>query len=185
MLPKDIRNLNKMLATNHGESFNHKPWFRISWTDDELEKRVGLFNDFYGDIFIRQFHGMREVRKYEGPQYKERWVLEKLIFVDNPEVWDLMNTGSYEPIWVFRSPGGGYQKPIYKSVDFVIGMLNSPKKYMNDKMLDSDEDIKLEAEVASIKDMFDQNASMFDEEATIVVPHNFIGGKGVKKACQP
>lgn len=174
-LPRDIQNLNKLLEKKHGSAFKNKPWYRICWTDNETEKRVGVFNDFYGKIFVRQFQGMREVRKYEGPDYRERWVLEKLVFVNNPEVWDLAGAGSYEPIWVFRSPGGGYQKPIYRSVDFIIGMLNRPKEYISEKQLDDSEDEKLEAETSSIRDMLEQNASMFDEECTVVVPSNYIG----------
>ena len=171
-LPQDIKSLNKMLEKNHGLAFNKKPWYKIAWSDSETEKRIGAFNDFYGEIFVRQFVGLREVRKYEGPDFRERWILEKLIFIDNPEVWDSLNTGSYEPIWVFRGKGGVYQKPNYKSVDFLIGMINQPKdrKFTDQKSLDDFEDQLLQKEEDEEYDRLQQNASMFDEERTIVVP---------------
>jgi hypothetical protein len=171
-LPQDIKNLNKLLAANHGKAFNSMPWYKIAWSDSETEKRVGAFNDFYGSIFVRQFVGLREVRKYDGPNFRERWILEKLVFIDNPEIWDSLNAGSYEPIWVFRDKLGNYQKPNYKSVDFIIGMINNPaeRKYHDAKSLDDFEDQLLEEETALEYDMLQQNASMFDEERTVVVP---------------
>ncbi|MHA2376732.1 MAG: hypothetical protein ACXAB9_11235, partial [Candidatus Thorarchaeota archaeon] len=116
---------------------------------------------------------------YDGPDFRERWILEKLVFIDNPEVWDSLNSGSYEPIWVFRGKGGTYQRPNYKAVDFLIGMINNPeeRKFHDEKSLDDFEDQLLADETAEIKDQLDQNASMFDEERTIVVPSNYIGRK--------
>jgi hypothetical protein len=171
-LPQDIKAINKMLEKNHGKAFNNKPWYRLAWSDSMTEKRVGAFNDFYGEIFVRQFVGLREVRKYDGPDFRERWILEKLVFIDNPEVWDSLNSGSYEPIWVFRGKGGVYQKPTWKTTDFIIGMINNPeeKKYHDQKGLDEFEEEVLQEEIRAEYDRLQQNASMFDEERTIVVP---------------
>ena len=141
-LPQDIKNINKQLITLEGRAFNNKPWFRISWSENQSENRVGTFNDFYGEIFIRQFTGMREVRKYDGPDFKDRWILEKLIFIDNPELWDSYAGGSYEPIWVFRDADGEYQKPTLKTVNFIIHTLNQPKLKLTDKQINDAEDRK-------------------------------------------
>jgi hypothetical protein len=70
-LPQDIKAINKMLEKNHGKAFNNKPWYRIAWSEGMTEKRIGAFNDFYGEIFLRQFVGLREVRKYDGPDFRE------------------------------------------------------------------------------------------------------------------
>jgi hypothetical protein len=176
-LPQDIKNINKLLVKNHGKAFNGKAWYRVAWSENQTEKRVGTFNDFYGEIFIKQFTGLREVRKYDGPDFKERWILEKLMFFDNPEVWGSYHEGTYEPIWVFRGPGGSYQKPNYRSIDFLLGMINTPVEKLTEKQLDDIEEKKLEQETALEYDRLQQNASMFDEERTIVVPSNYIGSK--------
>jgi hypothetical protein len=178
-LPQDIKAINKMLEKHHGKAFNNKPWYRIAWSESMTEKRIGAFNDFYGEIFLRQFVGLREVRKYDGPDFRERWILEKLVFIDNPEVWDSLNSGSYEPIWVFRGKGGVYQRPNHKAVEFLIGMINNPeeRKFHDEKSLDDFEEQLLADETDQLYDEMTQNASMFDEERTIVVPSNYIGRK--------
>jgi hypothetical protein len=176
-LPQDIKLLNKKLIEREGRAFNGRPWYRIAWSENQTEKRIGTFNDFHGEIFMRQFRGMREVRKYEGPDFRDRWILEKLIFIDNPEVWGAYHEGSYEPIWVFRGPNGEYQKPNLRSVEFLLGMINSPKETMTQYQVDQEEERSLQAEIASEEDRLHQEASMFDEEATIVVPSNYIGSK--------
>jgi hypothetical protein len=58
-------------------------------------------------------------------------------------------------------------------------MINNPeeRKFHDEKSLDDFEDQLLADETAEIKDQLDQNASMFDEERTIVVPSNYIGRK--------
>lgn len=174
-LPQDIKNINKRLDKLHGRAFNNRPWYRVSWSENQSEKRIGTFNDFYGEIFVRQFKGLREVRKYDGPDFKERWIMEKLVFIDNPEVWGSYEEGSYEPIWVFRDKDGEYQKPTYRSVEFLLGMINQPIVKKTDKMIDDDEEEKLKKEEAEEFDQLEQSASMFDEERTVVVPSNYIG----------
>jgi hypothetical protein len=164
-LPQDIKAINKMLEKHHGKAFNNKPWYRIAWSESMTEKRIGAFNDFYGEIFLRQFVGLREVRKYDGPDFRE--------------IWDSLNSGSYEPIWVFRGKGGVYQRPNHKAVEFLIGMINNPeeRKFHDEKSLDDFEEQLLADETDQLYDEMTQNASMFDEERTIVVPSNYIGRK--------
>lgn len=179
-LPQDIKNINKMLDKVHGRAFNNRPWYRVVWTSDQTEKRMGVFRDYHGSIFIREHRGVREVPKYNDPGHRDRWVLEKLIFIENPELLQLSNEGSYEPIWIFRGPGGSYIKPVWKSVEFLIGMLNTPKEHQTQAMLDAAEESTLEAETASIKDMLDDVTDTqiaLRQGEGIVVPHNYIGRK--------
>lgn len=180
-IPSDIRLINKNLLKNHGKAFNGKVWYRLSWTDNEIEKRVGTFNDFYGEIFLRQFKGMREVRKYEGPQFRERWVLEKLVFIDNPEVWDLLNEGSYEPIWVFRTADGGYQRPIHRSIEFIIGMLNQDREYITKQGFEDVEDVRLDAEILDMYEEFSNRPTLSDHPG-IVVPRKYEKMTEVKRS---
>lgn len=84
-----------------GVNTYNEPIWRLVWSQDQLEKRFGEFNEFYGRIFLRSFTGVREVSKY--PHIVNKWILErwfageKAYHPDNVE----SNRGSYEPIYVF------------------------------------------------------------------------------------
>lgn len=163
------------MADNYWKTVDGKPVFRIVWSDDQLEKRIGQFHDFYGEIYVRTFNGLREVRKYPGPEYRERWVLEKFIPMNNPEVWEsLAQGGVYEPIWVFRGPNGTYQKPTWKAVQFLIGMLLGEKKKMSQSDIDDQEETLLADEInQNFQEL--NNRPSFADDTYIVVPRNHIG----------
>jgi hypothetical protein len=176
-LPSDIRKLNKLLAENYWKTIDGKPVFRIVWGAAQTEKRVGEFHDFWGEIYLRTFRGMREVPKYPSPDQKERWILEKFIPMNNPEVWESLEGGGvYEPIWVFRGPGGSYRKPTWKAVQFLIGMLLGEKKKMTEKDIDEHEEMLLTKETAEIEEVMNNRPGFADNSAHIVVP-NYIGSK--------
>jgi hypothetical protein len=58
-------------------------------------------------------------------------------------------------------------------------MINNPeeRKFHDEKSLDDFEEQLLADETDQLYDEMTQNASMFDEERTIVVPSNYIGRK--------
>ena len=83
------------------------------------EKRFGHFQDFYGDLFVRAYDGIRECRKYN--YIKDRWILEKFTPGYNPEIQDDYG-GTYEPFFVFESAKGEYLPPTIKVVQFIVYM---------------------------------------------------------------
>lgn len=105
---------------NRQERFiDGKPLWRLIWSENITEKRFGKFQDFYGSIFIREYVGIREARKYN--YVSERWILERF----NPgkvDKYDISGDGggSYEPLWVFESGKGDYLEPTLKAVQFLI-----------------------------------------------------------------
>ena len=121
--------------------------FRIVWSEDEIEKRAGRFEDYYGPIFLRAWTGVKEVRKYGAAIYRERFILEKLVFINNPEIWGDPKDGSYEPIWVFRGPGDTYQVPTLKTTDFIMRMILGDKKKETQKDVDYEEENSLQADI--------------------------------------
>jgi hypothetical protein len=132
------------LAELYGKNLDGRPFYRIVWSDSCTEKRVGTFNDFNGTIFTGQFKGMREVRKYDDPGFREKFILEKLIpALENQEVWDsAFGQGSYEPIWTFRGPNNSFQRPTLKAVEFLLGMIQGEKPKLTDKDInDLEEDL--------------------------------------------
>lgn len=119
-LPKDIKAINKWLDDQFGHDLLGRPNYRIIWSSKELEKRKGTFQEFYGPIFLREWYGVKEQPKYlYHPNWRDRWVLEKLDFSYNPElVLDV--GGHYEPLYVFYDEKGEYQKPTMKAIQFFM-----------------------------------------------------------------
>lgn len=106
--------INKAIAEKYGKSITGDPIYRLTQNQRNLtEKRRGIFNIFYGHIFIRTEKGVKEVPKYN---YIDDgiWILEKFDYTNNPE---LATKSSYEPIYVFTDPlTGGYQRPNMRAV---------------------------------------------------------------------
>ena len=176
----DIEIINKWLKNQFGSDLRRRPWFRVVWSENETEKRTGVFNDFTeSGLFIGQFRGLREVKKYGNPIYKDRWILEKLIYgINNKEIWgDVARDGTYEPIWVFRGPGDTYQKPTIKAVDFLVHSLLGKKPKLTQKDVDYEEEQSLEKEIQETQDKMDEGggvvASHLRTGTAVVVP----GGK--------
>ncbi len=118
----EIDIINKWLDRTYGHDLLGRPTWRVVFSSGQTEKRKGEIAEFYGPIFIRSWYGIHEVQKYASPDWKDRWILERLTFdIENPELC-LDRPGSYEPIWTFRGPSGVYQKPNLKSVKFLLEM---------------------------------------------------------------
>jgi hypothetical protein len=126
----EVSIINKRLVDVFGKELNGRPRFRVAFSDDEKEKRVGTFDEFHGKIFLRQFFGVREVPKYS--YIKMRWVLEKSAW--NPEK-EIMNHNGFEPVYVFQDKDKNYLMPIYKVCEVIIHGLfrKTPKTVMEDQ----------------------------------------------------
>lgn len=122
-----VNNINKRLQTVHGVNDYGQPMFRIVFSDDQLEKRFGKYAEFYGPIFIREFSGLRENKKYWYIQHK--WVLER--WMPSLSVYDRMipgtSEGSYEPIYVFQDANGNPLPVVEEVANRVIHTLFNPK----------------------------------------------------------
>ena len=85
-----------------GRNLADAPIYRLVWSDEQFELRKGTFNEFSGNLFLRQVIGVQRVPKY--PYVKSRWILEKFFppevaYTDTlPESY----SGSYEPLFVFQ-----------------------------------------------------------------------------------
>lgn len=103
-----------------GRSINGKLLYQLTWSGNAFELRRGVFNDFYGDIFVREFRGVRLVPKY--PYIESRWILEKYFppSVAFSEALPESNEGSYEPIFVFQDKNGNPLPVVLKVVEMLI-----------------------------------------------------------------
>jgi len=112
-----FKEVEKWLA-RQGEALNFKKKYRLVWSTNATEKRKGIFNDFYGKIFLRTVKETRETLKYNYIN-KDRWILEIWSEGSNSEI-DTSEGGSYEPLFVFEDSKGNYLDPTLKVVQFII-----------------------------------------------------------------
>jgi hypothetical protein len=160
----DIHIINQRLADIYGRDFLGQPLYRVIWTEDQIEKRFSTYRDFLPgtNIFLREFTGVREVKKY--PDFLPQYVLEKLFFnqhnkeiLDNTTLAPLQCT--YEPLWMFGIEDSGRAKPvIWRAIEFILMSINNPKlltpSQMNDKEFEQarkDEELMLEIMNTKIK----------------------------------
>lgn len=120
-----------------------RPIYRLAWSDDLLEKRVGNFTDWYGHIMIRQEHkAMREVKKYWYLK-KQCWVLEKLVFIRGNEALKEISlelvearNGSYEPLYMFHDKDENPLEVNWKVVQIILATIHNPAKRLPSDLAD-------------------------------------------------
>jgi hypothetical protein len=117
-----LREANDLLYKELGGQSDSLPNYRIIWSTAVTEKRHGVFNDFYGKIFVRTYEGVREVIKY--PYDQDRYVLERL--EDARGNRELIEPYSYEPIYVFKDKRGFYLPLNMKVVQIYIDAIKHP-----------------------------------------------------------
>lgn len=104
-----------------------EPLFRLVWSDDQREKRIGTFRVYTGNIFIREETKVENCEKYSF--IKERWILEQWFPPEvamNDELPDSKN-GSYEPIYVFDRESQALPLNL-QVVQFIVHTCLKPKK---------------------------------------------------------
>ena len=200
MKNKDIEIINKWLDEEYGHDLLGRAHYRIIWSVGEVEKRKGNFQIFSGPIFLREYYGVMELPKYKyHPDWRERWILERLDFAPNPEL-ALNQVGHYEPLYVFYDRNGDYQKPTLKALKYYMYLLTKPKPKLSDREWQNKWNEKEAEDLAEEKEFFygcledefggDLATALHQREA-IVVPgvihkpngglHWFDKGKGSKK----
>lgn len=144
---------NARLIERYGIYEDGKPRFRVVWSTDEKEKRVGEHEEYYNEIFVRKFFGVAEYPKYSF--CPDRWVLEMRVPTHNPE---LTEQNSYEPLWVLQDKNGNYLPLNWDAIEIIIQALNRrPKRtMMNWKDEAEAEDADLAAAKKRDKELLEQ-----------------------------
>jgi hypothetical protein len=139
-LPEPISWINKRLQDEYGYHDLARPYWRVVFSEEQLEKRWGTFRDFDDNgNFIREVTEIREVPKYRQ-WIQGKWVLERLTTVPLPNVVELLGEQfSYEPVWVFEDNKGNALPPIFRACKFVINaVLNQAARTVGAKYRDPD-----------------------------------------------
>jgi len=121
-----MQRINEMLKNVYGSNLHGQQIFRLVFSDEALEKRIGEFNEFYGKIFLRTFRGLREVKKYPHIHYS--WVLERWFPAMQAYTPEIPGTsqGSYEPIFTFQDDAGNPLEPTEQACRQIIAALFNP-----------------------------------------------------------
>src|SRR5229473_604785 len=115
----EVETINDHLK-QYGLNDFRQPLYRIVWSDYQTEHRRGIFREFLGKTFLREFIGIKEVPKYN--YILERWILERW-FPGNmtycPEIPESIS-GSYEPIYVFQDKFGNFLPVNLKVAELIV-----------------------------------------------------------------
>lgn len=127
-------------------SFDGLQKFRLSFADDQMEKRLGTFSDYDKStgIFLRTVTEIREVRKYPEENYKGCYLVERLIPNYHTNIPGKL---SYEAFWCYdkKLPDGSIKHPTFEAVQWLmIHSQEGPKKsaaFYIDLATKQDEDV--------------------------------------------
>lgn len=182
----DAFDINKRLIRLYGrDTAVDLPKWRLVRSESQTEKRTGNYNLFYGDIFIRNETGTREVMKYH--YIKPCWVLEKLMIANNDNDYNLLGQRkySYEPLYVFLDKNNKKLPLAWRPVELVIYMINEASK----PFLTEQDHLDLEAKKI-IKEQEKTKEVLFGNETVIgdalaykqgvVVPNSYSGVEDAK-----
>jgi hypothetical protein len=145
----DAEAINERLELYYGRELDGRARYRVVWSTHQFEKRQGEFNEFYGQIFLRTFVGIKELPKY--PYDQDRWVIEKLFYIRNTEII-AERPGSYEPFYIFKGPAGEFLPLNAKVVDMVVGFAEA--KPVGIKLTDKDWQAQEQKEIEAEAEYF-------------------------------
>lgn len=114
--------INELLLNHFGtDTVTGVPMWRVSWSEDQFEKRLGTYDDHTeGGLYIRTVTEVREVPKYSQWIHR-KYVLEQLVGIPPQNQMELPDAKmSYEPLWVFEDGQGNYLPPSFAAAKFVI-----------------------------------------------------------------
>jgi hypothetical protein len=144
---RDTFNLNKRLREVYGLTIDGNNRFRVVWSENSYEKRLGDFG--------KGFEEVKEVKKYS--YLSDRYILEAYIpeAKANPEI---NNSDGFEPIYVFQTKDGQFLEPVEWACEFAIKCWLTEVQKKTDAQL-RNEDLEKEAkEVEKIKDALDTSS---------------------------
>lgn len=145
----DVNTINKWLLATYGEGPNERPIFRVCFSNDLVEKRIGDLKDPSAVMEHRLDKSkVTEVLKYN--YLPDRWILEKIVYAPNQEI-----AGSkychYEPVYVFQDKDCNYLAPNRKVCELILNMLLKGEPMSKEDWANLDEKAK-EREI----DLFEQ-----------------------------
>jgi hypothetical protein len=116
-----VEELNKRLVDYYGVAWNGMPIYRIVWSDDQFEMRL---TEHDGKGVRLLFPEVRELPKYRH-YIQNKYILEKLVELNDAAQNELKKKISYEPLWVYCDKEDNALPPHWIVTQFVIDNVNA------------------------------------------------------------
>ena len=170
----------------YGSNMYGDPTFRVVFSDDQTERREGIYNDYYGNIYLRTVREVRTVKKY--PWIKGKWILERWASGEiayHPSL-ETNKDGVYVCVYIFQDVNRNYLPPLLKVCTIIISNLLHPRNLSQalnqDKEIEEKEDEKeIDAIEKEIKIQSDEMATKdpksMRESASVGFVKDKIGGE--------
>jgi hypothetical protein len=119
-LTEPIESINQQLIDLFGiDTITGQPMFRVIWAADQYEKRLSKYTLeglelIHPEIQLLPKYDQRDL------DYKERYILERLVLVPEVNQNEIATKLSYEPLWVFRDRFNNYLPPTLWASKFAI-----------------------------------------------------------------
>lgn len=113
-----LEQMNDKLKELYGSQLNGQANFRLVWSEDQYEKRLSTFSDYYGHIFLRSVREVRYCKKYSW--IDRRFILEKLVPNITPEELPCDGPLTYCPIFVFENVQGIALTPNWRATNLLV-----------------------------------------------------------------
>lgn len=174
-LVESIEDINKWLKRDFGCHTDGRPWFRIVFAYDQLEKRWMTHTDEGIKLLYPE---VREVVKYRHYIPHTHYILERIVTILPGVETDLVEREPYEVLWTFMDYKGDYLPPRFIACKMIIEQVfenkrTGPKKYKNPEDLKQEEDRYLDmmnylwGDITAVEDHLTLGTG-------IVVPRNYV-----------
>lgn len=168
-LPYDVKAINQQLIDYFGvDTITSKPIWRVSWSDDQYEKRMSNYTPEGFELLSPQV--------FEYPKYQwivHRWILERLCLIPDIHIAELpTQKQSYECMWKFENAyTGDALPPKYEVCKFVIDTVyaamgkSSLRKYVDAEAQNPQEEKEKRIEALQLE-LFGDESSLLGRTIT-------------------
>lgn len=173
---KDADAINYLLELRyHKDQVRNVPQFRLSWSTNQTEWRVGRYHLYYMEnIFLREEVGKLEVPKY--PYLPDCWLLEMFVYAPVEEIPESKN-GHYEVIYPFLSSKQEPLEPRFDICEILIYAVRNPQnpRELLNRLAETDEK-RFKKDIEYFKDILEDEGRSWlwtDPHAVVTVPKNY------------
>jgi len=158
-----VEDINRIIKV-HGTNQYGDPLFRVVFSDDQTERRNGIYEDYSGDIYVKTVKEIREVKKY--PWVKAKWILERWASGEISHHPSLVSdkNGVFICVYVFQDINQNYLPPLLKVTEIVISNLLHPR--MKSEALAQDKEILSKEEKIEVDKIEEEIIIQSDELAS-------------------
>lgn len=158
-----IQAINERLVRDYGKLDDLMPFWRVSWSEDQFEKRLSSYTD---EGFELLFPEVRLLPKYKQ-WIQNKYILERLTVVPEIQQHEIPSDKiTYEPVWVFENNKGEALPPNWSAIQLIIKSVHDAQGYKGTKYKDPYSDPKTVLDVKK-KEVEDLETALFGNETVL------------------